>query len=47
MIELPHLAPSAAALVGASKDVRIRAIRSDRWVGFDRARRVLRHLEAL
>ncbi|MEZ5800050.1 MAG: TniB family NTP-binding protein [Nitratireductor sp.] len=47
MIELPHLAPGAAALANAPIETRIRAIRSDRWVGFDRARRVLRHLDGL
>ena len=36
MIEPPHLAPSAAVLVNAPDHVRIRAIRSDRWVGFSR-----------
>ncbi|MGO9772738.1 MAG: TniB family NTP-binding protein [Roseiarcus sp.] len=47
MIEPPHLAPSAAALVNAPDHVRIRAIRSDRWVGFSRARRMLQHLDSL
>lgn len=47
MIELPHLAPGAAALADGPNYTRIRAIRSDRWVGFDRARRVLRHLDSL
>jgi Cdc6-like AAA superfamily ATPase len=47
MIEPPHLASGAAALVNASNSARIRAIRSDRWVGFSRARRVLQHLDAL
>ena len=47
MIELPHLAPGAAALANGQNHARIRAILSDRWVGFDRARRVLRHLDAL
>mgnify|MGYP005823623195 FL=1 len=47
MIELPHLAPGAAALANSPNEKRIRAIRSDRWVGFDRARRVLRHLDGL
>jgi Cdc6-like AAA superfamily ATPase len=47
MIEAPHLAPGAAALVNAPDHVRIRAIRSDRWVGFNRARRMLRHLDTL
>lgn len=47
MIELPHLAPGAAALANAPIETQIRAIRSDRWVGFDRARRVLRHLDGL
>lgn len=47
MIELPHLAPGAAAMANGPNHTRIRAIRSDRWVGFDRARRVLRHLDAL
>jgi len=47
MIEPPHLAPSAAALVNAPDHVRIRAIRSDRWVGFSRARRMLQHLDML
>jgi hypothetical protein len=47
MIELPHLASGAAALANSPNETRIRAIRSDRWVGFDRARRVLRHLDGL
>jgi Cdc6-like AAA superfamily ATPase len=47
MIESPHLSPGAAAVVNASNSVRIRAIRSDRWVGFSRARHVLQHLDAL
>ncbi|WP_246750655.1 TniB family NTP-binding protein [Martelella lutilitoris] len=47
MIEFTHLAPGAAALANAPNETRIRAIRSDRWVGFDRARRVLRHLDGL
>lgn len=47
MIEPSHLAPGAAALINAPDHVRIRAIRSDRWVGFGRARRVLQYLDAL
>lgn len=47
MIELPHLASGAAALANSPNETRICAIRSDRWVGFDRARRVLRHLDGL
>src|SRR5208283_4094898 len=47
MIEPPHLAPGAAALVNAPDHIRIRAIRSDRWVGFSRARRMLQHLDML
>jgi hypothetical protein len=41
------LASGAAALANSPNETRIRAIRSDRWVGFDRARRVLRHLDGL
>ena len=47
MIEPPHLAPGAAAFVNAPDHIQIRAIRSDRWVGFNRARRMLRHLDTL
>jgi hypothetical protein len=47
MIELLHLASGAAVLANSPNETRIRAIRSDRWVGFDRARRVLRHLDGL
>jgi hypothetical protein len=47
MIELSHLASGAAALASSPNETRIRAIRSDHWVGFDRARRVLRHLDGL
>ena len=43
----PHLAPGAAALLDLSDDMRIRAIRTERWVGFARARRVLEILQAL
>ena len=43
----PHLAPGAAALLDLSDDLRIRAIRTERWVGFARARRVLEILQAL
>lgn len=47
MIEPSHLAPGAAALVNTPDHLRVRAIRSDRWVGFGRARRVLHFLDAL
>jgi predicted ATPase len=47
MTEPPHLAPAAAAFVNALDHVRLRAIRSDRWVGFSRAGLVLQHLDAL
>ena len=47
LIELLHLASGAAVLANSPNETRIRAIRSDRWVGFDRARRVLRHLDGL
>jgi len=43
----PHLAPGAAALLDLSDDMRIRAIRTESWVGFARARRVLEILQAL
>lgn len=43
----PHLAPGAAALLDLSDDMRIRAIRTERFVGFARARRVLEILQAL
>ncbi len=43
----PHLAPGAAPLLDLSDDMRIRAIRTERWVGFARARRVLEILQAL
>jgi hypothetical protein len=43
----PHLAPGAAALLDLSDDMRIRAIRTARWVGFARARRVLEILQVL
>ena len=43
----PHLAPRAAPLLDLSDDMRIRAIRTERWVGFARARRVLEILQAL
>ncbi|RFB76695.1 TniB family NTP-binding protein [Methylovirgula sp. 4M-Z18] len=44
---LPHLAPSAAAVAQLQDDLRIRAVRTERWVGFSRARHVLEHLQSL
>lgn len=43
----PHLAPGAAALLDLPEELRIRAIRTERWVGFARARRVLELLQGL
>jgi hypothetical protein len=43
----PHLAPGAAALLDHPEDIRIRAIRTERWVGFARARRVLELMQVL
>jgi hypothetical protein len=43
----PHLAPGAAALLDFSNEMRIRATRTERWVGFPRARRVLEILQTL
>ena len=42
-----HVAPGIAGILDAPNHVRIRAIRTERWIGFGRARRVVEHLSAL
>jgi hypothetical protein len=45
--EHPHLAPQAAALLSMTDELRIKAIRTERWIGFARARYTLGHLQSL
>jgi hypothetical protein len=42
-----HVAPGIVGFLDAPNHVRIRAIRTERWIGFGRARRVVEHLSAL
>lgn len=42
-----HVAPGIVGFLDAPNHVRIRAIRTERWIGFGRARRVVEHLGAL
>src|SRR3984957_17051393 len=42
-----HVAPGIVGILDAPNHVRIRAIRTERWIGFGRARRVVEHLSAL
>ena len=42
-----HVAPGVVGILDAPNRVRIRAIRTERWIGFGRARRVVEHLSAL
>src|SRR5271154_3563444 len=42
-----HVAPGIVGFLDAPNHVRIRAIRTERWIGFGRARRVIEHLGAL
>jgi hypothetical protein len=46
-LDHPHLAPQAAALMNMTDDLRIRAIRTDRWIGFSRAKLALERLQFL
>ena len=46
-LDHPHLAPQAAALMNMTDDLRIRAIRTDRWIGFSRAKFALERLQFL
>jgi Cdc6-like AAA superfamily ATPase len=46
-LDHPHLAPQAAALMNMTDDLRIRAIRTDRWIGFWRAKVALERLQFL
>jgi hypothetical protein len=46
-LDHPHLAPQAAALMNMTDDLRIRATRTDRWIGFSRARFALERLQFL
>ena len=39
-----HVAPGIVGFLDAPNHVRIRAIRTERWIGFGRARRVVEHL---
>jgi hypothetical protein len=47
MIDPLHVAPGVAGILDAPNHVRVRAIRTERWIGFGRARRVIEHLAAL
>jgi hypothetical protein len=47
MIDPLHVAPGIVGFLDAPNHVRIRAIRTERWIGFGRARRVVEHLSAL
>ena len=42
-----HVAPGIVGFLDAPNHLRIRAIRTERWIGFGRARRVVEHLSAL
>ena len=42
-----HVAPGIVGILDAPNHVRIRAIGTERWIGFGRARRVVEHLSAL
>ena len=42
-----HVAPGIVGILDAPNHVRIRAIRTERWIGSGRARRVVEHLSAL
>ena len=46
-LDHPHLAPQAAALLNLTDDLRIRATRTDRWIGFSRAKFALERLQFL
>jgi hypothetical protein len=46
-LDHPHLAPQTAALMNMADDLRVKATRTDRWIGFSRARHVLEHLQFL
>ena len=46
-LDHPHLAPQAAALMNVTDDLRIRATRTDRWIGFSRAKFALERLQFL
>lgn len=46
-LDHPHLAPQAARLLASSDDHRISAMRTERWIGFSRARHALEHLQSL
>ena len=46
-LDHPHLAPQTAALMAMTDDLRIKATRTDRWIGFSRARHALEHLQFL
>ena len=43
----PHLAPAAAAMVGAPAAARTRYVLAGRWIGYTRAKRVLARLDEL
>jgi len=46
-LDHPHLAPQAAALLSMTDELRIKATRTERWIGFARARHTLKHLQFL
>ena len=46
-LDHPHLAPQAAALLNMTDDLRIRATRTERWIGFSRAKFALERLQFL
>ena len=46
-LDHPHLAPQAARLLSTSDAHRISAIRTERWIGFSRARHALEQLQLL
>jgi hypothetical protein len=46
-LDHPHLAPQAAALLSMTDELRIKAMRTERWIGFARARYTLGHLQSL
>ena len=46
-LDHPHLAPQTAALMAMPDELRIKAARTDRWIGFSRARHALEHLQFL